>query len=228
MSAYASCNNQQIVSASICIPLYGIWAGDITLPLTTTIPTTPGALSLVFGNLTLIGSAFRMASFAGSRTIRVVGGYAGWRTQVMSKAYMNSGGVSLNMVLSDVAFEVGESISLAQQTTIGPFYIREAAQAQRVLRQLGGPLWWMDMTGVTQVGPRTSTAIQTPFTVVNWSGSKGLFDIATEDNQSWLPGNTFSSDTVSTPQTISMTTLVVDNDGVLRMRVLSTGEQDLS
>jgi hypothetical protein len=227
VSAYASLNSQQIVSASINIPYYGTWAGDVIVAGTATVPSSQGGCTIVFGNLTLVGTAYRMSSFAGSRTVRLVGGYAGWRQVVASKAYANSAGVKLSMVLRDAAGEVGEQLTLAQDTTIGPFYIRENAPAQRVLRQLAGPTWWMAMTGVTQVGPRTTTNVSTPFTVVDWNGGKGVFDIATEDNQSWMPGNTFMTDTVNEVQTIGMTTLLSDNKGTLRMRVLSTGASDL-
>lgn len=227
MSLYASLNDQQIVSGSITIPYYGAWAGDVTISQSSaSIPSTGGGCTLVFGNLTLVGTAFRTATFAGSKSIRLVGGYAGWRTSVMSKAYANNAGVRLSMVLKDVASEIGESLSLAADTTIGPFYIREAAPAQRVLRQLAGPIWWIDPTGVTQVGPRSTLNITTPFQVINWSGAYGSFDVATEDNVSWLPGNTFSSSTVPETQTISMTTLEVTNEGKLRMKILSTGEVD--
>jgi hypothetical protein len=235
VTAYATVNNQQIVSADLMIPYYGIWTADVVLAATSTIPSTQGGCMLTIGNLTLLGSAFRMASFAGSRSIRLVGGYGGWRTPILPKAYANSAGVSLRMVLSDVASEVGEQLNLAQDDQIGPFYIREGTvndgelvPAERVLRQLAGPLWWVDTTGVTQVNTtRPSTQITTPFQVIEWSGAKGHFTVATEDNMSWLPGNTFSTTTVTTTQTISMTSLKVTGDGKLRMSILSTGEADL-
>lgn len=219
---YASLNGHPIVTASLNIPLYGAWCGDVVLSLTSSITSAQGGCTLTIGNLTLTGTAIRMGSFAGSRSIRLVGGYGGWRQTVTSKAYANSAGVRLSMVLRDVASEVGEQLSLAQDIQIGPFYIREQAPAQRVLRQLGGPLWWIDPGGVTHVGPRTSTSIATPFDVIEWSGAKGRFLVGTEDNASWLPGNTFSSSTVTTPQTISMTSLDVTNEGVLRLGILSS------
>jgi hypothetical protein len=116
---------------------------------------------------------------------------------------------------------VGEQISVASDSTIGTLFAREAAPAERLLRQLAGASWWVDTRGVTQVGPRTSMAITSAFTVVQWSGAKGSFEIATEIVGDWMPGNTFTAPTVSGTQTIGLTTIDADNDGKIRLTVLA-------
>ena len=228
MTLALALNGVQIMVASICIPYYGTWAGDLALTTPQPEPITPGGCAVTLGNLALTGTAFRAANFAGCRTSRLVGGYGGWRNPVASRAYKNANGVMLSMVLGDLATDAGEQIAVATDASVGDFYLRatpgKPALASDVLRQLAGGLWWVDGTGKTQVGPRPSVAIASPFVVDSWHGAQGAFEIATEDPASWLPGNTFSCDTVPTVQTISMTTILAENSGKVRIRLLATGE----
>lgn len=223
MGLYASLNGARVVSGSITIPLYGTWSGDLGLALTDTI-TSPA--SLVLSNLTLLGTVYRTSSFAGSRTCRLVGGYGGWMKALPFKQYINASGIMASVLLEDVAAECGEQINVLSDFNVGNQWVRlgpsdeDPAPAQRTLRQVGGPLWWMAPSGVTQVGPRPTKAITSSFTVVEWSGARGQFTIATEDLASWMPGNTFTAPTVPTVQTISSVTISTDNKGVLRLNVL--------
>lgn len=204
----------------IAIPYYGTWAADVALASQDTISS---ACTLVIGDMTLRGTAYRMASFSGSRTVRIVGGYGGWRKDVPSQSYQNPSGVFLSMVLGDAAKIVGEQLSLSSDVNLGQFYVREAAPAQRLLRQLAGPLWYVDTAGVTKVGARTTGTITSPFQVISWSGSQGKFTIATENYSDWMPGKTFTSTTVTSQQTVSMATFTLENDGKLRLDVLGVG-----
>jgi hypothetical protein len=228
MTLALALNGVQVMVASICIPYYGTWSGDLALTTPQPEPSTPGGCSVVLGNLTLTGTAFRAANFAGCRTSRLVGGYGGWRTPVTPRTYKNVSGISLSMVLGDLATEVGEQIAVATDSVIGSFYLRatpgKPPLGADVLRQLSGGLWWVDSSGKTQVGPRPQAAITSPFLIDSWHGAQGAFEVATEDPASWVPGNTFSCDTVTTTQTISMVTILAENSGKVRIRVLSTGE----
>ena len=221
---YATLNGNRIVRGSITTPLYGAWSGDVLLAEPAAIPT-PSLLA--FGNLALTGTAYRTGAFAGSQWARLVAGYGGWRKPLPARQYIRAQGINASTVLRDAAAEVGEQVVIAEDYVIGQQYVRpgpssaDPAPACRVLRQLGGDLWWIDGAGVTQVGPRPTLVIVSPFTVVDWDAGLGKFQIATEDLASWLPGNTFSAPTVPTTQTISSATLAVDDRGVLRLEVLS-------
>ena len=223
MTLYASVNGNRVFSGSFTVPFYGTWEGDagISLPVTLKNPA-----SLVVGNLTLSGSVYRQGVFAGETRAHLVGGGGGWGSVVRSQGYTNTGGVSLTTVLNDVATIVGEKVNVqpnsGQPSIVGQFFTRVNAPASTILSLLAGPEWYVDTTGVTQIGPRASSLITSPFTVVEYDPGHSLFEIATEDPASWMPGNTFSSPTVPVVQTISMTRIDIRNDGIAVLKVLGT------
>lgn len=221
---YASLNGERIISGSVCIPYYGLWSADVVLANSTVLPSNS---KLIISNLELSCHIFRQANFSGSRSARLVGGYGGWRKKVPSQTYYNSNGVKKSIVLRDTASIVGENVNIGQDEIIGNFWIRESCVAQELLRLMAKEVWWVDEKGTTQIKDRTKTDIITSqFDVNSWSGAKGTFDIATEDVASWLPARTFSSPTVTTVQKISQTIIKLDNNGKLRLDVMSTGFSD--
>lgn len=216
---FFTANSNRVVTASLSIPLYGIWVADVLLPASDPL-TNPIMINV--GNLTLQGAIYRQGYFGGSQYARVLGGYAGWRTTIPSQAYNNPSGLMLSLILGDAAGACGEMVHVQTDSSVGTFYVRENAQAQRLLRQLGGPLWYIDNTGITQVGTRPTTLISSPFLVETWDAGTNLFVISTEDYASWMPSNTFQSPTVTIPQTISLVRIDSDNDGKLRLQVLGS------
>lgn len=220
MSDFATFAGQRVISLSLTWPAWGLWAADVSLASSSPIPST--AAPLTIGPLTLIGSAFRAASFAGSRSARIVGGYGGWGDPVPSQAYRGSN-VRISTVLRDVATLVGEKVSVdIPDANLGGF-VREAARASRVLRQVAGSSWWIAPDGVTHVGPRTDGQITSDFQVIGWSGKEGSFTIATEAVDDWSPGRAFTAPTVTGTQVVGYTQIDMNNDGRLRIKVLSTG-----
>lgn len=217
-------NGASAMTASITVPYYGAWVADVVLQSSSAIPTTANGCSLVAGDLKLVGTAIRTASFSGSRSARIVGGAGGWRKALPAKGYSHPGGLKLSAVLNDVARESGESIviSSALDREIGTSYGREAAKAERALHLLTNGAWWIDPAGKTQIATRDGSAVVSPFTVAGWSGGKGKFDIASETIATWMPGRTFTAPTVSGTQTVSAVTIIADNEGKLRLSVLST------
>ncbi len=138
-------------------PYYGIPVVDISLASDQ--PLAPSVVFIV-GNATYKMSVLRQRAFAGSTRARLVGGGGGWGKDVPARLYQNPQGVPLASILRDVSLEVGEAVVLATARTVGLFYAREAAPAERVLRQLAGALWYVDRVGVTQVGPRAALRIK--------------------------------------------------------------------
>ncbi len=212
-------NGTRVATASITIPYYGAWSADVTMPSGATIASP---VTIVAGDLTLTGTVTRQASFAGDVSARIVAGGAGWRNELPAKGYSHLIGVKLSSLLTDVANECGERISIDTDRTVGNHWARERASGERTLRLLLDGLWWVDGEGVTQTGPRPSSAVATPFTLVSRSPARGSLEVATESLAGWLPGNTFTCNTVADPQTISSVTVEAGNDGKVRLHVLST------
>lgn len=217
--SYSTLNGARISSATITIPYYGAWVADVIVATADVIPSQG---PLVVGDLSLFGTIYRQAAFAGSREVRVVGGYGGWRNTLPAQTYQSASGVKLSVVLGDAAAIVGEKIKIANDGTLGTIFVRENAPAERLLRQLAGAVWWVDSSGKTQVGPRPVSKVGNPFSAIGWKGGAGRVEIATEVLSEWMPGATFSNGTVTPAQTIGMTSIEVDNDGVLRLVVLVT------
>lgn len=221
MSAlYASANGLRSTSSSIAIPYYGLWVADVELA-----PETPlvGPVTFQIGNLTMLGAVLRAPQpFAGSSSARIIGGAGGWGKTITLDPYRLASGVPLSLVLRDAARACGETVKLAVDRNLGEFYVPERAPAARILRQLGGDLWWMDRLGVTQVGPRPSSKIKSPATVADYSGGKGWLSVATEDLAAWVPGATFSGNTVTKPITVGAVRIDADENGTLRLEVLTT------
>jgi len=211
-------NGIDVISGVVTIPYYGAWVADIVLASSSTITPT---LELRVGNLTMKGTVIRESSFAQSRSARIVGGYAGWRKVIPAKGYSHASGVKLSIVLGDAARACGEMVEITADRSLGQGWARESSRAEETLRIVTGGKWWMGNDGVTKTIARDTSSVSSPFTVVSWSGGKGLFEIATENVAEWMPGKSFESATVP-KQTISSVSIEFDTEGKLRLSVMST------
>jgi hypothetical protein len=221
-------NGQRVTSLTVTIPYYGPWSADVTMAsgdeILDSARKATTSVTLTIGDLTLKGTILRQAAYGAARSLRIVGGAAGWRKVIPSKGYSQPTGISLSTVLGDAAKEVGESIVVGTDRAIGAAWAREEAKAERTLALLTAGEWWIDTAGVTQLKARDESAIATPFTVSSRLGGKGQFEIATDLLASWQPGRKFSAPTVTDQQTISSVTIDASNDGKLRLLVLAKSD----
>lgn len=230
--AFLALNGFRVISGRVTFPRWGAWTADVVMATSEPITPAPGAATVTVGGLTAKGTALpnRMASFSGSRSALVVGGFGGWRKTLPARGYSHPSGLLMSAVLNDAARECGETIAVTGDHIIGSGYVRRGGRpddlAEHVLRDLLGGHWWIDLDGTTRNADRNGSPIKSPFTVESWSGSKSKFKIATENYEDWLPGRTFSAPTVTTTQTISTTTIVAENDGLVRLDVLTDTTTD--
>lgn len=222
MALYASFAGLEVVEASIMIPYWGLWEADVLLAVPNNIPTQS---TLTIGDLKMVGFAYRMFGFGGSRSVRLVGGFGGWQTQLIAKSYQSPSGIPLALVLGDAAKEAGEQINVPANLnpSIGQAYARAAGPASRVLRQLVSNLWYVDpATGIVQIAPRKTDRIASSFEVLHYSGGKGKFQITTETLSDWMPGRTFTNPTIVATNTVSLVRHQIDNKkGTLRTEILA-------
>ncbi len=221
MSDWANLSGVRIVSGTVTLPYYRLWSADVVLALTDSVAAGGAQVTLTLGDLSLVGTIVRAASFSGSRSARIVGGYGGWRKTVPARSYSNAAGVALSLVLRDLALDAGEQVNIAADASIGTAYARQPAQAQRVLEQFAPCGWWVDAAGVTQVGARASSPIASAFDVVSYSGGKGTFTIATEVLADWVPGRTFTAPTVTTGPTIAAVIHTIEGSGKARTEAVA-------
>ena len=204
---FASIANSPILQARITIPQFGIWHGDAELDGDTAVT---GDVTLTIGDLTMQGHAFRSAPFVGRRRVRIVGGHGGWSTPVPAQAYYEPSGIPISHVLGDVANACGETLTLASDPRPWTRYVRETMPGARALNQILGQSWWIDTDGSTKNAARATGDISSSFQIENFDGGTGLFTIAVDSIADWMPGRTFSAPTVTTVQTISSVTIVLD------------------
>lgn len=220
---FSTVGGRRITSGAITIPYYGAWAADVTID---TDDELTGVVPVVVGNLKLSGFIYRTAPFAASRKARLVGGYGGWRKTLTSRSYNLPHSVTTSLVLSDAAKELGEKVNVTNDSMIGDAFVRPAMTGAELLRLVAGQFWYVDNIGVTQVGTaRTTPKITSQFDVIDFHGGLGKLEIATESPKDWIPGRTFTAPTVQTSQQVSLSTFIFDNDGKLRVHVLTTGPQ---
>jgi hypothetical protein len=222
MSYEVSLNGDRVVSGSVEIPAYGLWAADVMMADDAQLPASG---PLILGDLTMQSYAYRTYAYAGTRKSRLVGGFAGgWMRSVAAQQYANSQGLTLSLVLGDLATANGERVKVASDQTFGQFFFRKGAgPSKKVLDQIvGRSAWWVDPTsGVVQVGAtRNAAIISSAFTVNEYDGSTGRAVVSTENPSDWMPGRTWSAPQVPDVQTIASVRHAIV-DGKLRTEVLS-------
>lgn len=190
MSLFASLGGLPVTGGSLTIPKYGIWSGDVIVTEEEVIPTQT---SIVIGNLTMACAVYRQAIYGGSTACRIVGGALGWRKTVSARQYALNSGVKLSLVLGDVASEVGESVSVPNDTIVGTMFTRMNGPASDVLRLLAGSDWYVDNAGVTQIQAWPTVVVGSEFVITDQDGARGRITVATEDYATWMPGCTFTA-----------------------------------
>lgn len=225
MSFFASANGQQIVSGTLLIPLVGVWTADLQLAASQALT---GPVSVVIGNLTLQGFAYRSQSYGGQTRARLVGGYGGWRKPIPAQGYGTNQGVKLSTVLQDAATACGEQVSIFADVTVGQAFARVAfasSVASDVLWQMIAlglmDAWYVAPSGVTQTGPWPETTVATPFIPSDQRPDEGLISIATEDYASWMPGASFTHPLLTGSYTSAGVQYVWDDEGQFRFEVLT-------
>ena len=225
---YLAANGAHVVELDAWIPYYGAPVATVSLAdgsaLASPVTLSIGTLSLAMSIASYPDGTAATQTFAGVTTARLVGGANGWRRPVTMPPYRappGSAGVSMTLVLGNLAAMVGETVSVAADRVLGPFFATEPrAPASRILSILAGSLWWIDALGVTQVAPtRPTSTIGSQASVMHIDGGRGWATVATEDPASWVPGATYSSGAAPT-LTVSAARIRAGADGVMRHEVL--------
>lgn len=216
-SLFASVNGLPVTDMTIVIPYLGRIVIDAKIDTSTAIASGAGALAIALGDLTITATDFRSAPFLGIVSSRAVSGFGGWSKPYGPTPFANDGGLTLSYVLGQVSAAVGEKMNVAADATFGTFMAVPLAPAIRTLNLLARNNWWQDTAGVTNVGPRAATMIASPFDVLDYEPSRGLFTMATDTLSDWTPGARFSS--VNGLETVSTVIHSIDSSAKVRTLV---------
>jgi hypothetical protein len=230
MPFFADLSGTPVVSARLCVPYSGIWHADVVLDRVLPTPLA-GPQVLTLSGSVWACSVVRVGSFAGSRSVRLVGGLGGWRRPVLAAELppplISPIGVPVGIVVllaAGLAAEPPPNIAgydgppLLGQAPLGGSYVFQSGPMSQVLQGLFGGTWYMDPTGAVQVVRiRPPTPILSPWTCVAFDGASGIYEIATDAPGDWMPGASFVGPTVS--GTISRVTHELSS-GKLRTHVM--------
>jgi len=190
MGIAASLNGNRVTDVRSTIPGWGVSYHDVTVDGNVTLS---GAVTLVVADLTIAGTILTGGSSGAGRSFfRLVAGAGGWGKQLPAKSYSNDFGVKLLTVLQDAATAVGETLdttTIDPKATLGPFFVRPAGPACRLLEQLSSSSWYIGEDGKTRLGARPATTLSTKVTyVVPLDLARGTVTIASETIANILPG----------------------------------------
>jgi hypothetical protein len=188
--------NLTVLTVRLLHPFRGVWiadceldvadvaqapaSGKVTLTLTPNAELAPVTLS---GTIDPRGSG----AFVEFYHLRVLGGGAGWDQLVPAKDYQADGGLRTSDVYQTTATEVGETVNVLAPVSITHF-VRSNGPASRVLSE--EPAWYLDLAGVTQVGPRPASTLDTSAVLVRWDPAMQLAEMTCDTLI--LPGTTIS------------------------------------
>jgi hypothetical protein len=161
-------NGLRVVSAKMVHPEIGPWVIDCELdPDAVSQAPTSGPASLVIGGVTLTGTVDPMGSgsFSTKASARVLAGGGGWSKTVARQDFQLPGGVPSTQVYNATAALVGETIRDLAPSMLGSHVVRTAGPASNIF---AGEEWWVDLSGVTNVGPRPSAVADPSLQILNW------------------------------------------------------------
>lgn len=146
-------NQLSVVSARIVVPGTGVWIADLDIDLDISGIVPTGRAIFTCGTSILTGTIDDRATgkFGQKAHVQLVGGGGGWDKMVPALHLHADFGVLSTAVFNATAATVGEVVVDSLPKLLGRDYVRTAGPASRVL---AGVDWYVNLVGVTIVGPR--------------------------------------------------------------------------
>lgn len=195
------------------IPQVGAWIADVDMDSADALPA--GKLTLAIGATTFVGTvdARFSGTFAGRRRVRLVAGAGGWAKVLAAKFFHNDAGIADKKVIETTAAEAGETLSFVGTPTAAgrTSFARSRGPGRAVLDVLATSGWYVDFTGVTQVGARAVTKLG-EFQLLDFDSRQNIATIATNDAKAVGIGATLT-DRLDAPLVVRDIRLTVSDDG---------------
>ncbi len=176
-----SLNGMNGLHAQMRMPKDGAWTVDVDVDLEL-LPVVPsGRAVLVLGTSPLSGTVDARASgrFGAKASVRVVAGGGGWDTPVPALSLDNDAGVLSTAVYAVTGASVGEVVlELGPPRVLGVHYARMRGAARQIF---DGVAWWVDLLGITNVGPRLPQPAPISAQITSWDPKAQVAELAADD-----------------------------------------------
>lgn len=183
--------NASLVEADVTLPNKGIWVAMVRCAPEATF-TAGQVVDLQIGSLKMKGYVARGGNNVDSSRFTVIGGYGGWRRKVTSRFYKETGGVTLSLVVRQLADEVREKIELSAEVSgivLGETWTRSGGSAAMALEDLRMP-WRVRPDGTTVVGALSTFTAKKAVAIRSYSADTGtaIVDFPEDSMDECLPG----------------------------------------
>lgn len=191
-------NGSPITRACLVMPRVGAWTADIELD---EVVAPMGVLTLVIGDLTLVGAVVRFGQWHGGTLARLVGGVGGLGNELQAKAYRNT---PYRIPLQDALTAAGEALDASSDAgalagVVG-HWIRPtgpAGASVTLLADAMGVSWRVQPSGAIRFASETwPTASIGPYEVLGESPEHDRAELGV-DVPALLPGTVLSGRRVS-------------------------------
>lgn len=173
-------NQLRGVSARVMMPKTGAWTVDVDVDLDI-VPVVPvGPAVLAIGPTVMRGTIDGRASgrFGTKAHVRLVAGGGGWDTPLPGMDLQSDIGVFSTAIYGTTAASVKETVvELLPPKLLGTNYSRMRGPASNVF---AGVEWWMDLLGVTYVGPRPPLPAPPLLDILEWDPHEKVAIIASD------------------------------------------------
>lgn len=222
MTLFCELNGERVIEGRIVIPTFGAWNAALTLDREIDLPATNLRLSLA--GLSLVCARWSPHSrYQGRTSLRVIGGYAGWRRPLKEKGYNLPGGVKASLVLGQIASDVGERVKLVRDRVLGDHYTREAGTPGTVhLNYILNRSWRIMPDGTTTDAPWPAGTVAPGFSITSYDGSTRIAVIATDTPADVMPNKTIQSVSIGSDSWLVSGVIHTISKGALRSEALIT------
>lgn len=165
----------------------GAWIAELDIDPSSPSLVPSGKAVLTLGGISLSGTIDPRGtgSFNSKASVRLVAGAGGWDQVVSSQDFVSDLGVPNSLLFTTTGALVGEVVVTQIPTNLEINIPRSAGPASRIFTGID---WWVDLTGITNVGTRLPAIQPTDLVIQDWDPIQEKI--------------TFSSDSILIPGTV--------------------------
>lgn len=223
-NTFIAVNGHRVRALKLQVSAIGPWFAEIDLVEQPDAPLA-GHVTLTVGDTELHGTiiAQQSGSFAQQTSFRIVGGAGGWGRLLGAKGYHNDAGIKARLIAEDAARECGETLQSFAPVLerVGLDYARANEAASTVLEYAaGGAPWWVDYNGLTYVGTRpTSDLDSSAYVLQSYDPRDRIAQLAIDDLAALQIGSVVTDERLDGPQTVHDFEVTTRDNSPLRASV---------